>query len=447
MAICSVSLSSVGRTTHAAGTGGAHLGYITRASACRAVLAENMPAAAPGSKGGEARAWLNAEELADRKNARVCDKVMLALPRELDHAGRHALVRAFVHDLTGGAPVPWLAAFHDKGAKGEQNPHCHLVLRDRHAETGKRVVNTSEKGAVDRVRLAWERTCNAALEAAGSDARIDRRSLRAQGIDRKPQGHEGPQAREVERRGQPSDKLERLREARAEPGRGRRLAQELDAAREAREAAERTLEAARSALEAARRPPAPPFRFERRERPEEPQDDGADPGLDFDLRPAPFDPEEEDRSEWEAAEAERVERLEARAAAELRTWSERLPAIRKALNEIEVEDTRAKPGPSFVARAAELLGWMRDLVARVRDLLGPDHAVSRQVRMEWEGQLGAHPCSWSIVVEQDESQAKVLRQEADAIRAELDACKRPARDHEAPRPVPSPWRGPSGPGM
>ncbi len=438
--IFSANLSSVGRSTHAGGTGGAHLEYITRASACRLVLAENMPTAAPGSKGGKARTWLDAQELKDRKNARVCDKIMLALPRELDHVQRHDLVRAFVHDLTGGAPVPWLAAFHDKGAKGEHNPHCHLVLRDRHAETGKRVVNTSEKGSVDRVRLAWERTCNAALAAAGSDARIDRRSLRAQGIDRKPQGHEGPQARSVEAKGLPSIKLARVREAREGPGRGRQAAQMLDEAREARDAAQRALEAARGALEASRRPSAPPFRFERRERPEEPQDDG----LDFDLRPAPFDPEEGDDPEhWRQHEAKRVERLEARAAAELRTWSAELPAIREALAEVEVQ-----PSPSLATRAAELFDWMRALVIRVRDLLGPDHATSRQVRMEWEGQLGAHPCCCTIVAVQDEQQAKALHQEADAIRAELDARRRPARDHELPpRPAPSPWRGPSGPGM
>ena len=80
MAIYSLNHSSIGRSTHAAGTAGAHIGYITRSSACLDVLAERMPSARAGERGGEARAWLDAQEAADRKNARVIDKVMLASP-------------------------------------------------------------------------------------------------------------------------------------------------------------------------------------------------------------------------------------------------------------------------------------------------------------------------------------------------------------------------------
>lgn len=83
-----------------------------------------------------------------------------------------------------------VAAIHDTKADAD-NPHCHLVLRDRHIETGKRAVNMSEKGSTERTRELWETVANEALEAAGSDARIDRRSLIDQGItDRRPQGHE-----------------------------------------------------------------------------------------------------------------------------------------------------------------------------------------------------------------------------------------------------------------
>lgn len=139
-------------------------------------------------------------EAGDRKNARVIDKLMLALPRELDEKQRVDLVRAFVTDLAGGKAVPFLAAFHDMpGTKDEANPHCHLILRDRDPETGKgRVIGMSEKGSTERAREVWERVTNAALEAAGSDARIDRRSLQERGVtDREPSAHEGPQARAI----------------------------------------------------------------------------------------------------------------------------------------------------------------------------------------------------------------------------------------------------------
>lgn len=215
MAIYSCSHRTIGRSTHVAGTAGAHVGYITRASACRAVIAEHIPEAAPGSKGGAARAWLDAQELADRKNARVVDKLMLALPLELDEAQRVATVRSFVMELAGGRSVPFFAAFHDRpGTKDASNPHAHLVIRDRDPVTGKgRVIGMSEKGSTERAREVWERVCNEALAQAGSSARIDRRSLKAQGIDRAPQGHHGPQARQIAARGKPCDKLRRIRSA------------------------------------------------------------------------------------------------------------------------------------------------------------------------------------------------------------------------------------------
>ncbi|WP_258081990.1 MobA/MobL family protein [Pseudomonas syringae group genomosp. 3] len=47
---------------------------------------------------------------------------------------------------------------------------------------------------------------NRALENAGSDARIDSRSLKAQGLDREATMHLGPVASDMERRGKASDR-------------------------------------------------------------------------------------------------------------------------------------------------------------------------------------------------------------------------------------------------
>ena len=251
MAIYSLSLRSIGRSTHRAGTAGAHVAYVTRASACRAVVAENMPAPPIGAKGGEARAWLDDQEQADRKNARVADRIMLALPVELDAAARVELVRAFVRDLTGGVAIPYLAAFHDLAGDAD-NPHCHLLLRDRGVETGRRVIGLSERGAVDRVRLAWEKATNAALEAQGSAARIDRRSLLAQGVRREPARHEGPAARRIAAKGGRSTKLRRIEKGMKPRRKAMHAAKRDREAREAREAKAAAREAHRAAQEAVR---------------------------------------------------------------------------------------------------------------------------------------------------------------------------------------------------
>ena len=141
----------------------------------------------------QARAWMDEREATDRKNGRVCDKLMLPLPLELDAAGRSDLVREFMHDL-GGGRVSWLAAVHDRG-KDESNPHAHVILRDKDHETGRRVFGTSEKGSTERIRELWETAMNRALEREGIDARVDRRSLAEQGLEREPGIHVGPNVR------------------------------------------------------------------------------------------------------------------------------------------------------------------------------------------------------------------------------------------------------------
>lgn len=109
MAIYSLNHSSIGRSTHRAGTASAHVRYVSRRSAASAVLAEGMPA-----ERNQAVAWLDQAEAADRKNARVVDKLMLALPLELSPEERQTLVRGFAQAI-GSGRISWLAAIHDKG--------------------------------------------------------------------------------------------------------------------------------------------------------------------------------------------------------------------------------------------------------------------------------------------------------------------------------------------
>ncbi|MCA3653530.1 MAG: MobA/MobL family protein [Methylobacterium sp.] len=191
MAIYSLHHSTIGKTTQAhAYTASAHVDYIMRASALTRVEGARMPADA-----GQAMAFLKQGEDRDRKNARIIDKVLLALPRELNSEQRAALVRAFAEQVTKGQ-ASWLAAFHE-GGKDAQNPHVHLVIRDRD-ENGRRVARLSEKGSTERLRVLWEQEANAALTRARRPERIDRRTLQAQGIRRKPTIHEGVRARRLD---------------------------------------------------------------------------------------------------------------------------------------------------------------------------------------------------------------------------------------------------------
>lgn len=210
MAIYSLRLTPIGKTTQRKPfTAAAHVRYITRKEAMTLSMAERMPEAGP-----RAIRWLKAQEKADRKNARVADKMIIALPRELTADQQAKLIHSFAEAVTQGR-ASWFAAIHAKG-KDRENPHCHLIVRDRDIVTGRRVVMFSAganeikqrvaKGdksptTLRMIRELWEQHANAALAAAGRPERIDRRTLREQGVGREAQVHEGPNIRAMHRRG------------------------------------------------------------------------------------------------------------------------------------------------------------------------------------------------------------------------------------------------------
>lgn len=228
MAIYSLRLTPIGKTTQKRPyTAAAHIRYIARPGAATHVMAERMP-----ENKGRAQRWLRAAEKADRTNARVADKLVIALPRELTLDQNIALVRAFADRLTKGR-ASWFAALHTRG-KDRQNPHVHLLVRDRDIETGQRVVmfsaglkEVSQRAAkgqsapttLQQIRELWEQDANAALQAAGRHERIDRRRLAAQGLERSPQVHEGPNIRAMHSRGVRPRSADRV--VRNRPGRRR----------------------------------------------------------------------------------------------------------------------------------------------------------------------------------------------------------------------------------
>lgn len=218
MAIFSLHHKPIGKATQRKPhTASAHIRYITRPEAASRIEGARMP-----TKAAKAAGYLKQMEDGDRANARVVDKVRLALPVELDAEQRAQLVRDYAEDLTQGR-ASWLAAFHDKG-EDAHNPHCHLVVRDRDHESGKRVIGMSEAGSTEKVRALWETHANRALERAGHEARIDRRTLAAQGIQRAPTIHEGPRAQAMDRRGaQPRSQVRERRNGRGARQRSRQV--------------------------------------------------------------------------------------------------------------------------------------------------------------------------------------------------------------------------------
>lgn len=184
MAIFSLNHSFIGRSTDPKGSASLFARYITRPQACTEIVGERMPL----DRGAMMR-WLDGQEEKDRRNARVIDKVVVALPIELTHEQNVELLQAYCERMTEGR-ASWAAAIHD-GPGDLDNPHAHIIFRDRDWETRKRVMLTTEQGSTQRFRDAWEDEVNLALERGGLEERVDKRSLKDQGIDREAQIHVG----------------------------------------------------------------------------------------------------------------------------------------------------------------------------------------------------------------------------------------------------------------
>lgn len=163
------------------------------------------PAFAPELTRDRALLWNAAEAAETRKNARVAREVILALPHELDLAARKILARDMAAYLVERYRVAVDVALHSPYGKDGHDPrnhHAHLLFTTREVTKdglGKktRILDDKEHGPqeIEAIRAVWEALANQALEQAGIESRIDRRTLMDQGIDRIPEIHIGPEGK------------------------------------------------------------------------------------------------------------------------------------------------------------------------------------------------------------------------------------------------------------
>ena len=180
--------------------------------------------------------WKASDEF-ERANGNAYREYELALPRELSRGAQIALVQRFAEQELGTTrPYQW--AIHTSTASdGKEQPHVHLMFSDRQHDGIERgpeqffkrynAKNPERGGAqkfsygVDKeeaartyegIRERWAKVQNLALEHAGVEARVDHRSLAAQGIHREPEVHRGPAVSGIEGRGEVSLVGERQRE-------------------------------------------------------------------------------------------------------------------------------------------------------------------------------------------------------------------------------------------
>lgn len=211
----------------------AHTDYLTRegrythrAQELEQTWSGNLPSWA----GQSAKEFWDAADLYERANGRTYTEIVIALPRELSKEERRQVVNDFIEKELGDR-FPYTAAIHNpKALDGGEQPHVHIMFSLREQDGIERGREQFFKRANDRdpsrggakksrewskddpsndrvndIRVRWETLANRALERAGRTERIDRRSLKDQGIEREPEPKMGPQVTQKLKRGELTD--------------------------------------------------------------------------------------------------------------------------------------------------------------------------------------------------------------------------------------------------
>ncbi|GFM31595.1 Ti-type conjugative transfer relaxase TraA [Novosphingobium sp. PY1] len=171
-----------------------------------------LPDGAPEEWRDRERLWNDVEAAEIRKDAQLAREVEFAIPREMSKADGIELVRDFVQtEFVDRGMVADLNVHWDIGPDGLAKPHAHVMLGMREITEegfGAKVREWNKTELLTHWREAWAEHVNERLAQLDIDARIDHRSLEAQGIDLEPQHKIGPAASRMAQQGLSSERLE-----------------------------------------------------------------------------------------------------------------------------------------------------------------------------------------------------------------------------------------------
>lgn len=205
-----------------------------------------LPENAPSEYKDRQTLWNKVQEIEKRADAQLAREVEVALPQELDRKKQIELAHNYIQEqfVDKGMIADW--SIHDKG---DGNPHAHIMLTTRSLKkdgswapkqkstyildenrekipqidpkTGKQKIGArgrkmwkrttvtyndwNNRDNVELWRNEWAKQVNHYLEPS---KKIDNRSYKRQGITKMPTIHEGYVAREIEKRGGSSDRIE-----------------------------------------------------------------------------------------------------------------------------------------------------------------------------------------------------------------------------------------------
>ncbi|MGJ5047262.1 Ti-type conjugative transfer relaxase TraA [Bradyrhizobium oligotrophicum] len=164
-----------------------------------------LPENAPEAWSDRERLWNDVEAFEVRKDAQLTREIEFALPRELTEAQGIELARDFVQsEFVRRGMIADLNVHWDRAEDGLPKPHAHVMLTMRAVDEngfGQKVRDWNRTEMVERWRRRWAELANERLSELDIDARIDHRSLEAQGIALEPQSQIGAPAKRINVRG------------------------------------------------------------------------------------------------------------------------------------------------------------------------------------------------------------------------------------------------------
>lgn len=174
-----------------------------------------LPEGAPPEFADREKLWNAVETAEKRKDAQLSREVEFAIPREMNKSQGIALARDFVKaEFVEKGMIADLNVHWDIGKDGQPKPHAHVMLTMR--EVGKdgfgaKVRDWNKSELVEQWRERWADHVNQRLAELDIDARVDHRSLEAQGIGLEPQDKIGPAASRIGGRGLEAERIEEHR--------------------------------------------------------------------------------------------------------------------------------------------------------------------------------------------------------------------------------------------
>ena len=170
-----------------------------------------LPDGAPDDLADREKLWNEVEATEKRIDAQLAREIEFAIPREMTKEQGIELARDFVQtEFVDRGMIADLNVHWDIGADGLAKPHAHVMLTMREVGEhgfGPKNRDWNATSLLEKWRERWGEHVNERLAELDIDARIDHRSLEAQGIDLEPQHKIGPAASRMAAQGLESERL------------------------------------------------------------------------------------------------------------------------------------------------------------------------------------------------------------------------------------------------